>query len=166
MKKILNFLGNIEEKLLCVLLPFMCVVIFVATFCRFTKIISLPWSEELARYCMVWIIFIGIGSAAKTGGHFCVEAITMILPKAVRNILGMVRIVIVGGFHLFVSFYAVKIVQNQMMMQQVTPSLKWPMWIIYAAIPIGSILMTIRYGWFTYREMISNEQDNKGSGVS
>lgn len=165
MKKILDFLDNIEDKLLYILLPFMCVVIFIATFCRFTKIIALPWSEELARYCMVWIIFLGIGSAAKTGGHFCVEAITMVLPKTFRNILSVIRVVIVGAFNLFVSFYAMKIVQNQIMMQQVTPSLKWPMWMIYAAIPIGCILMTIRYGWFTYKEMVGNRKNNNGGDI-
>jgi len=163
MKKFLNFLNNFEENILSVLLPFMCVVIFVATFCRYTKIIGLPWAEELARYCMIWLIFLGIGTGAKKGEHFAVTVVTMMLPKMLRKAAAVLRTLILVAFNGFVAFYCMKIIENQMMMEQVTPSLKWPMWIIYLAIPIGSVLMALRYVWHTYLEMSGRLADEGGA---
>lgn len=153
MKKILKMLDNMEENILSLLLPIMCIVIFVATFCRYTKIVTISWAEEFARYCMVWIIFLGISVAAKKGEHFFVSALVFALPKKIQNIVAILKIVLLMGFNGFVGFYCIKIIENQMMMEQVTPSLKWPMWIIYMAIPIGLSLMAIRYMIHTIGEI-------------
>lgn len=162
MKKLFHFIDHFEENLLFFLLPFMCIVIFISTFCRFTKLLIIPWGEELARYCMVWIIFLGIGAAAKHGEHFSVTAVTGALPKNIQNILTVVRSLILVGFNLFVAWYCIIIIQNQMMMQQVTPSLKWPMWVIYAAIPVGSLLMAIRYTIHSVHEIRDRSAQNQG----
>lgn len=165
MKKMLHFIDHFEENLLFFLLPFMCVVIFVTTFARFTKTFMIPWGEELARYCMVWIIFLGVGAAAKRGEHFSVTAVTGALPSRVQNLLTVLRNIILVGFNLFVAWFCMKIFQNQMMMQQVTPSLKWPMWLIYAAIPVGSVLMAIRYTTHSIQEIRSKTDVGGGEQV-
>ena len=36
---------------------------------------SLSWSEELARYLFIWVIFLGVASAARRGQHMAVEAL-------------------------------------------------------------------------------------------
>ena len=144
-----NFLkrmnDNIEEYLLAFLLPFMCVVIFVATFLRFTNLFIITWAEELARYCMIWILFIGISAAAKRGEHFCVTAFTLLMPKTVQRILIVVRMFLMAGFTLFVGRFCIFILKNQMMMGQVTPSLHWPMWLMYTAVLVGCVAMFVRY---------------------
>ena len=158
MKNLLKRLNNIEEYLLAFLLPFMCVVIFVATFSRFTNIFVITWAEELARYCMIWILFIGISAAAKKGEHFCVTIFTMYIPRAFQNVLSVARIFLMTGFTLFVGRFCIMILKNQMMMGQVTPSLHWPMWTMYSAVLIGTAAMLIRYTVFAIKEI----QGNKG----
>lgn len=56
MKKVLDFFENFEEKALSVILSAMVITIFIATFFRFTKIMIIPWAEELARYLMIWLV--------------------------------------------------------------------------------------------------------------
>ena len=146
MKNFLKRLNdNIEEYLLAFLLPFMCVVIFVATFLRFTNLFIITWAEELARYCMIWILFVGISAAAKKGEHFCVTAFTLLMPKTVQRILIVVRMFLMAGFTMFVGRYCLFILKNQMMMGQVTPSLHWPMWLMYTAVLVGCVSMFVRY---------------------
>ena len=153
MKNLLKRLNNIEEYLLAFLLPFMCITIFIATFCRFTNLFIITWAEELARYCMVWILFVGISAAAKKGEHFCVTAFTMMMPKKLQSALSVVRIFLMTGFTLFVGRFCIVILKNQMMMGQVTPSLHWPMWTMYTAVLIGTSAMLIRYTVYAIREL-------------
>ena len=136
MEKFFAGLKKAEEILLVVLMVIMCVIIFVATVARFTNLFVISWAEELARYCMIWIIFLGIGVAAQNGEHFCVEALNLFLPKKVLNIISALDAVLVIAFNLVASYFGIMIVQKQMAGGQITPSLNWPMWIIYLAIPI------------------------------
>jgi len=145
MDKILKYLNNFEEYVIAALLPFMCILICIATFSRFTNLFIITWAEELTRYCMIWLTYFGIGAAAKRGEHFCVTAFTELLPLAMQKILIVVRMLLMITFTIVVARFAFVILNNQINMGQVTPSLRWPMWMIYSVIPIGCIIMTIRY---------------------
>ena len=153
MKNLLKRLNNIEEYLLAFLLPVMCIIIFVNTFCRFTNIFIITWAEELARYCMIWILFIGASAAAKKGEHFCVTVFTMLMPQKLQRMLIVVRIILMTGFLLFVGRFCIVILKNQMMMKQVTPSLHWPMWCVYTAVLVGCGAMLIRYALNSIQEL-------------
>ena len=153
MKTIKYLLNNFEEAILIVLLPLMCIVVFMATFFRFTGWVILPWAEELARYSMIWMVFLGISAGAKMGMHFCVTAVTDLLPPLGRKIMAIVRTVILVAFNGFVAYHCMVILENQMRSGQTTPSLQWPMWAIYISIPIGLVLMAVRYSWCTFKEV-------------
>jgi C4-dicarboxylate transporter DctQ subunit len=145
MNKWLQRLSSFEDYFLVVLLPAMCALVFYATFCRYFNFFIIPWAEELARYMMIWILFFGASAAAKRGEHFCVTALTASLPIRFQKALSIIRMILMIAFTLFVSRFCIVILRNQMMMKQVSPSLHWPMWTMYSAILIGSVLMMIRY---------------------
>jgi len=138
-------LNNFEEYILAFLMPFMCVVIFTSTFFRFTNLLVIPWAEELARYTMIWILFFGISAAAKRGEHFCVTVFVSQLPQKIQKVVIVLRMILMTGFTLFISRFSIFIIQNQMQMGQISPSLSWPMWTMYSAVLIGCGLMLIRY---------------------
>jgi C4-dicarboxylate transporter DctQ subunit len=145
MNKLLMRLNNFEEYILAFLMPFMCIVIFASTFFRFTNLLVIPWAEELARYTMIWILFFGISAAAKRGEHFCVTALVTLLPQTMQKAVIVLRMILMTGFTLFVARFCIFIMQNQMSMGQISPSLNWPMWTMYSAVLIGTGLMLIRY---------------------
>lgn len=150
MKKFFNNLRKIEEALVVILMIVMCGIIFLATISRFTNLFIISWAEELARYCMIWVIFIGVTIAAQNGEHYCVEALSMFLPKRILNVIRVICTVFVVGFNLVAAYYGVFILRYQIEGAQITPSLNWPMWIIYLAIPVGLILMAVQYAYHTY----------------
>jgi len=51
------------------------VVAVLQNISRFVLRDSLSWSEELARYLMVWATFIGASIGVKRGSHVGVEAL-------------------------------------------------------------------------------------------
>ena len=145
MNNMLKRLDNFEEHVIAVLLPVMCIVICVATFSRYTNLFIITWAEELTRYCMVWLTYFGIGAAAKRGEHFCVMAFVELLWPPLQKVLIVVRMVLMITFTVIVARYGLVILQNQINMGQVSPSLKLPMWLVYSVIPVGCIIMTTRY---------------------
>ncbi|MDW7675228.1 MAG: TRAP transporter small permease [Bacillota bacterium] len=48
-------------------------IVFLQVFNRFILKQPLSWSEELARYLFIILVFIGLSVATKTRGHFGVE---------------------------------------------------------------------------------------------
>ena len=40
---------------------------------RYTTNHSLSWSDEAARYLMIWMTFLGAGLALRTGGHVAIS---------------------------------------------------------------------------------------------
>lgn len=63
----------------------MVLVVFVQILVRFLLprlgiTVSVPWSEELARYLMVWCIFLGAAVASRAGDLIAVETLVDALP--------------------------------------------------------------------------------------
>lgn len=145
MKTVNKIFNNIEEFLVVILLFVMTVVVFWQVICRFVLKASLPWSEELSRYILVWASFLGASIGVKRGAHIGVEAFTMILPAKLKKLVQYLAIVLSVLFCLIVFKESLSIIQKQIINNQVSPAMRIPIWWAYAAIPTGMLLMAIRF---------------------
>ena len=97
--KALRFLDENIEKMLCVIaLALMSAVIVAQVFCRYVLNSSLSWSEELARYLFIWMIYIGISYGVKLDKHICVDAVYSFAPKSIKRYYAII------GYLLFLLF--------------------------------------------------------------
>ncbi|MEA4893044.1 MAG: TRAP transporter small permease [Peptococcaceae bacterium] len=144
MKKFFRFLDKFEEYSLAILMGIMAVVVFLQVIFRVIGG-SLTWSEETSRYLTVWITFIGASLGVRRGAHIGVEAFTMLIPAKPRKVVIMLGQLLCIFFCGVVCFYSIGIIQNQILYGQISPAMRIPMWWPYAAIPVGSALMIIRY---------------------
>lgn len=144
----MNLLKVLDEKLelsICiVLMSLMTVIIFVQVIMRYVMHNSLVWSEELARYLFIWLIYIGISYGAKIMKHIKIEAALGLFPMKVRPIIIIIGDVLFLGFSLFITYTAFTVVQRQIGLGQKSPAMQIPMWIIYAAPMVGFALTSIR----------------------
>lgn len=161
MKKFFSTVKKAEEILCVALMIIMCIIIFAATVARFTNLFIISWAEELARYCMIWTIFLGIGVAAVNGEHFAVEALNLFCPPRVLNVMKVICAVLVTAFDLFAAYFGVKILQFQIHGGQITPSLNWPMWLMYLSIPLGLVLMAMCYCYNTYLDVTGRKEETQ-----
>lgn len=127
-----------------VLFPLMVIVVFVATCVRYLTVMSLPWAEEVARYSMVWIAYIGASLGIKRNAHLGVEAALLLLPQGTRKYFDYLRYLIIILFNVLIAYYTFQIIQSQISTEQVSPSLRIPMWFAYGAVPVGAVLMAWR----------------------
>jgi C4-dicarboxylate transporter DctQ subunit len=123
----------------------MIIVVFLQVFFRYVVHYSLPWSEELARYLMTWVVFIGAAMGAREGVHIGVEAFVKAMPWAFRKfdiIFSGLCSTVFGLIMTYVGYLAVARIAR---MEQISPAMEMPMWIAYLPIMLGSLFMAIRF---------------------
>lgn len=158
MKRFWNFIDSFEEKVITIILPLMVIVVFMATFFRYTQLLVVPWAEEFARYLMVWIVFIGIGAGAKNNSHFTVDNFVRAMPRSTQKFFFILRTAIIVGFSIFMLFNASNLITRLKAMGQTTPALMWPTWVVYSAIPVGLTLLMLRTLQYAYKELKKKDE--------
>ena len=145
MDTVKKFFNNLEEFIVVPLVAAMTVVIVLQVFFRYVMKGSLSWSEELARYLMVWVSFVGASIGVKRSAHVGVELAVSALPKNIQKITNYIAIIISIIFCIVVFNASLGILQRQITGNQISPAMRIPMWWVYAAIPVGTFLMTVRF---------------------
>lgn len=145
MKKIFKVLDKTEEVILSILMLIMTIAIVTQVFSRTVFNNSLSWTEEISRFILVWITFIGASLGIKRGAHIGVEAFTRMLPKKAKEIVQYLVLIICMFFTFVVFKDSISILQKQISMGQVSSAVQIPMWIPYLGVTVGTFLMTVRF---------------------
>ena len=141
MRKLSLFINRIGEVLLVLFLSVLTVVVFLQVLFRYVFHLPLFWTEETARYCLVWASMLGAGYALRHGQHIAVTIIVDRLPVVLHRatmrlaqiaVLGIIVVILWGGIEL------VSITRNQ-----ISPALRIPMSYPYLAMPIGALFMLV-----------------------
>lgn len=73
MKKILKLFNSVEEIIAASLFGVMCLTVLAQMFSRIFLGKALLFSEEISRFCYIWVVFMCISLGEKTFEHFNVE---------------------------------------------------------------------------------------------
>lgn len=158
----MKVLDKIEEYFCGTALLATTVILFVNVVLRYVFKSSTSWAEELIKYLMIWIAFIGGSICARKGAHVSIDFFYDFLSQRGRKIAFLIVNTIAIFFTGIMSFYGIKIIIFLASTGQVSPALQLPMWIPYLAIPLGFILMTIRF----IQNFINNFKENDMEGVN
>lgn len=120
-------------------------LLFLNVVMRYLFLSPIYWAEELARYLMVWLIFLGSGYLAGQQDHISVNIITRFLGSRGNLILETFVNLVNVVFCAALTYYSWRHVMRVCSAHQVTPALEMPMWLAYLAIPAGGALMTLGY---------------------
>ncbi len=139
-EKVIN---KILLVMVCSMMFAMLVAISIQVTCRYLLNFSPTWTEEVARYLMIWLCFFGAPLAVGIGGHVGIQYFMLKVPselrKAVRiitmiSIIVLLLIIVKKGYDL-----------NLLIWVQVSPALRISMGYVYLAVPVGCILMVIEF---------------------
>lgn len=150
--RILSFVDEHFEKFLCGSFLLLLVACLGAQiFMRYIFRSGLTWTEELSRFAFVWTIYLGISLAAKQQQHVRVTAQYLLIPERLRPYLWLAADMVWVIFNLVFAIQGIGLVLHSFQFPETTPSLGWSAAYIYAIIPIGFILMTLRIIQLYYR---------------
>lgn len=135
-----NLINSILRIIVMIMLSVMSIVVFAQVIFRIVHL-SIPWSEELSKYLLIWCTFLGSAMCIRKGSLVGLEFLKNALPQKQQKILQTALNIIVClllVFLIIIGFWSVKRVYFQ-----ITPVLKQSMGLMYAAIPVGSVFMLI-----------------------
>jgi len=144
MKLLDKILGTIENTLGIMFLAGMVGLIFMQVVLRYVFNNALSWSEEMARYMMIWCTGFGIAAGVRVGAHIGIQAIVDILPKGPDKVVRLICDIMVLCIFVFLAYIAFLFAASAKASGQLTPSLRLPIFYVYSALPISFTFCVIR----------------------
>lgn len=116
-------------------------VICAGVYYRYVLSDALSWSEEIAKFLMVWMTFTGAPIALREGAHVAIELLPNALPARLRQAAHLaVCLIIMALMVVFVHQGAV-FAWNARTQIAATLAFGFPLFWIFVAIPVGGALM-------------------------
>lgn len=135
---------HLEKYLLVVLLSSTVILIAFQVFMRYVMENSLSWTEELARFLFIWMVYIGISYGVKERRHIRVDAALHLLPKKAQKLIRIFADVLFIVFCILIIKQGLLVAMGLYKFGQTSPALSIPMAYVYLASPVGLSLTAIR----------------------
>lgn len=106
---------------------------------------ALTWSDEVIKYAMLWLVFLGSGVAARQGLHISMEVLLTMLSKRGQRL----NAVLVNGscavLSAVVGYLGWRLAMAVRGLDQVGAASGVPIYLVYLAIPAGCLLMMLGF---------------------
>ena len=144
--KVLKWLDeHFEETLLVVLLILIsCVQLVQVIFRNIPFISSLKWSEEFCRFCWIWTVFLSLPYTIRKGNMLQVSVLVDLFPRTLRGVFRILVEVVVTAAMALMGYHSIAVVRGIVASGETSPSMLWPMWVVYSVLLIGFFLGVVR----------------------
>lgn len=137
-------MDSILKWVLAILMAVMVLDVLWGVFTRYVIGAQSPWTEELARFLLIWIGILGAAFASGKRMHLAID----ILPTALE---GSRKRLLENGINMIILLFAVavlliggsRLVFITSKLGQVSTSLDLPLAVVYAIVPISGLFIVI-----------------------
>ena len=156
-----RFIDNIEEYIAVILMALLIFLCFIQVIFRFLLNMPLGWTEELANFTFITLVYIGACIAVKRSRHVRVEIIDSFIPKKYENVYKNIVDFICMVFVAIVAYNAIPFIARAMEYHERTAALRWKIWMVYSIIPVTMGIMCIRYMQNIYHRCKNKKGEDK-----
>ena len=139
--RLLKHLYNLLLLICSVLFVIMGVSVFTNVVLRFVFSKSIAGLEELARYLLIYITFLGAALVLYDDEHLDLDIITSLLKGKLKFINRFLILFVLLVLQVLISFYGIK--YAMIVIAQPTPALKIPLGTVYMILPVSTIIMSL-----------------------
>jgi len=143
MKKISNNFEKVQTAVVVICLIVMSCSSFFQVLNRNIFKIPLSWTEELSRYCMIWMTMIGTGISVRKGTQMALNVWGKKLKGVGLLIMDLFAHGVVLAFCVVVSVCVIQLIKVQINSGQLSPAMHIPMYVMSFAILIGFAFMCL-----------------------
>lgn len=132
-------LARVLDGVLALLLAGLVVAVFIQVFSRYVLQASVPWTEEVARYLLIYLTFIGAAVAVREHTHLRVDFVVVRLPQVAQRMIGLLMTVgiVISGVLLVIYGYS----YTERSLGTISPAIGESIAWIYAVMPVAGALM-------------------------
>lgn len=111
---------------------------------RFVLNFSLSWTEELSRYLFVLMVYTGASLAIKRKRHVRVELVDIYVKGKIKKYIFILNDLVMIWLLILVGYAGLKISITTFEMEQLSPALGLPMYLVYGIIPLTFFIGVVR----------------------
>ncbi|MDR0720375.1 MAG: TRAP transporter small permease [Treponema sp.] len=158
MKKFLDTLFRGVEILIAIFLAVMIVLVFMNVVFRYLFSRGFAWSEEIARICFIYLVYLGSIEAMRDNRHLLIDSVLSRMPVAGQKALyGLIQICIIWLMGILTLGSWGLMIQN---LNDNWVATKFPTFLVYAAgfitgIAIGIIALANLFRMIVLRMPVS-----------
>ena len=97
------------------------------------------WTEELARFCQVWIVLLASSICVRKGSHLAVDYLGPSLSPRVRRVVAVFTGSLMALYAAVVVVWGVRLLMIGLV--QTSPAMQWNMGYVYLIFPLAGGLM-------------------------
>lgn len=138
---VLRAIRRSVEVVVVSLFAVLTIAVFAQVVARYVFNSPPAWTEELARFCQVWIVLLASSICVRKGSHLAVDYLGPSLPPLARKVLGVTTGLLIIAYSAVVTIWGFRLMAVGSM--QVSPAMQINMAVIYAVFPVAGALLVI-----------------------
>jgi TRAP-type C4-dicarboxylate transport system permease small subunit len=115
------------------------VIVFAGVLFRYVFHIGLGWTEEAARFLLIWMTFVGATIAVRRWANFQLMIALHWIPQRWHRYLQFFSVAVVLAMSAVLVRYGIAITRISWF--QTSPTMEWSMGYLYAIVPASGALM-------------------------
>ena len=140
--KLRSQIDTVLEKALVFIMSLMVINVLWQVFSRYLLANPSSFTDELARYLMIWVGVLGAAYVAGKGNHVAITYFSEKFSSSnLRRVKLAINLIIMGFAFLGMLIGGLRLVYITLILEQLSPSLKIPLGVVYAVIPLSGILI-------------------------
>lgn len=117
------------------------IAVFVQVVARYVFNQPPTWTEELARFCQVWIILLASSICLRKGSHLAVDYLGPALAPRVRRAVAVIIGCLIAIYLAVVVIWGVRLLMIGLV--QTSPAMQLNMGLVYLVFPVAGGLMLL-----------------------
>ncbi len=144
----LDFVGTVLDKvsrwLTQTFVAIMALIITAQVIWRYFLRNPIFWAEELARYSLVWMTFVGAAVALREGSLANMDILVSKLRPSIQKWVSIAVLLVNSSLLAFLLVFSIRLVNLPSITSQVSPAMGIPIKYAYAAMPVGLSIMLVQ----------------------
>lgn len=145
MKYVFKFITKLEEFILSYSILLMALILIGSVLSRTLLNYSWTFAEEVGQSLTIIVTFIGVSYCAKKASHITMSAVFDLLNPKFKKIFMIVISGVSSVMMIYIAYIGLQYTLKVLELGRVTASLRIPMYLIVAIVPIGFILGAVEY---------------------
>lgn len=138
-------LSKIQNGIAAIALLLISAIILLSVFFRYVLFYSIPWSEELTKFCMMWMVYLGTGSVSWHGEHLQADLFGHSLKPALKKARDVFFELLMMGLLVYISIQTFSFAGRIRPINQLSTVLRIPQWFTNVIFAIGILVMAIMH---------------------
>ena len=159
MTHLMPALDWILDRVTLVLLAVLLLVVGGQVFSRYALNHSLFWSEELARYLFIYLVFLGSAIVLRRNGHIQVSFFVERLPPGVRRAIAVLADLLLLWFTATIFVQSIRLAS--MVWTVLTAAVEIPWTLVYLGIVLGMAAMVLTMFGALWRHVTGRSEEDR-----